>query len=257
MLIPARDLMPILRAALQRGQRVRLAVNGRSMWPCIRDGDVVELAPMPPRPALGMVVLAQLADERYALHRLVRHSGVDWILRGDSNREPDGLVSAHNLLGVVTRVERHGRAACFAPGRAGQGIAWLSARGWLVPCTRAAVVPRRVARAVLRRLQRLARFRAWAKRFRPNYVIQSANASDLVTLHAWIDLTGEGQVDWVEQNTTPDVSAYVAQKGTELLGSVRLVRNFESDTAPPGYWLYSLQVRSCIAHKEVRDLTLY
>ncbi len=235
--------MPILRAALERGQRVRMTVNGRSMLPFLRDGDVVEIAPMPPAPTLGSVVLAQLANERYPLHRLVAQCGAAWLLRGDNSGAPDGVVPRENLVGVVTRVERNGRVVRLALGRSGRWIGWLSERGWLVPITRGTCFPQRVARAILRRLQRLPVFRAWVKQFRPDYVIQAATVSDLVTLYVWLDPTSDRTHTWVEQNTAPNATGYVAKRGEEILGFVRLIRCPETGFPHTGHWLYSLTVR--------------
>jgi hypothetical protein len=156
MFIADRELMPILRAAFERGQRVRIVVNGRSMWPFIRDGDVVEIAPMPPQPAVGMAVLARLAPEHYPLHRLVARHGDTWVLRGDYNRGPDGLVCRQDLIGMVTRVERNGRIVRFVLGRTGRCIAWFSEHGWLVPLSRGTLLPLRMMQAGQRRLRRLA-----------------------------------------------------------------------------------------------------
>lgn len=151
MFIPCRDLMPVVRAALARGQHVRMTVYGRSMFPFVRHGDVVEIAPMPDAPVLGTVLLVRLKDERYRMHRVVAQHGARWLLRGDNHDRPDDFVTRENLLGVVTRVERNGRTVRFGLGRNGRVIGWFSARGWLLPLT----LPMRVAQVVLERLQRL------------------------------------------------------------------------------------------------------
>jgi ribosomal protein S18 acetylase RimI-like enzyme len=221
-----------------------MTVNGRSMFPFIRNGDVVEIASMPPKPTLGSVVLAQLSDERYPLHRLVGQRGEAWLLRGDNNGAPDCVVPPEDLVAVAVRVERNGRVVRLALGRAGRCVGWLSGRGWLLPITRGLFSPQRAALAILGRLQRLPIFRAWVKRFRPSYVIQEATLSDLVSVYNWLDPTGDRKHNWVEQNTAPHVTGYVAKRGEEILGFVRLIRFPESDIAHAGYWLYSLQVRS-------------
>ena len=61
--LPGRELMPVIRAALERGQGVRMTANGSSMLPFIHDGETVEL--MPPRSSLirGDIVLAQSAED--------------------------------------------------------------------------------------------------------------------------------------------------------------------------------------------------
>ena len=146
--------MPLLGAALARGQCVRMTVSGRSMWPFIRDGDLVEIAPVPPSLSSGAVVLVHLPDERYPLHRLVAQCDSGWLLRGDNRGTPDGIVRREHLLGVATRVERNGRAVGLPLGRTGRWIGWLSGRGWLVMFTRW-FCPERIVGAILRRLKRV------------------------------------------------------------------------------------------------------
>ena len=50
MILSASELMPVIRASLERGQSVRMTVNGASMFPFIRDRAEVELGPVRPRP---------------------------------------------------------------------------------------------------------------------------------------------------------------------------------------------------------------
>jgi hypothetical protein len=114
MIIPARELMPLIRLALERQQHVRLTATGSSMFPFIRSGDVVELEPLPPQPVAGDIVLAQCAAvsgvERYVLHRVVRIEGEVFFLRGDSQPYAEGPFTPQDILGRVTRIFRHGRS---------------------------------------------------------------------------------------------------------------------------------------------------
>jgi hypothetical protein len=137
-----------------------MTVSGHSMWPFIRDGDVVEIARTPAVPVVGAVVLAQLADGRNPLHRIIAHKGDAWLLCGDNCGAPDGLVHRGNLVGVVEYVERNQRKVCLALGRTGQWIAWLHVRGWLLPLMRGLCLPQRVIRAILRSVRALPGFRA-------------------------------------------------------------------------------------------------
>jgi signal peptidase len=113
MIVTARELMPVIRAALARNQHVRLTARGSSMFPFIRDGDVVELEPLHPLPVAGDLVLAQCASgpegERYVLHRVVRVKGEAFFLRGDSQRDCEGPFTRGDVLGRVTRIYRNGR----------------------------------------------------------------------------------------------------------------------------------------------------
>ena len=89
-----------------------------------------------------------------------------------------------------------------------------------------------------------AHFTVMVKRFCPVYVIQTATLNDLASFYPWLDPTGDRKRNWVEQNTVPHVTGYVAKQGDQTLVFVCLIRIPETDAAHAGYWLYSLQVRS-------------
>jgi hypothetical protein len=112
MIVPARELMPVIRAALLRNQHVRLTATGASMFPFIRGGDVVELEPLLLPPVVGDLVLAQCPagseGERYVLHRVIRILGEEIFLRGDAQKDCEGPFTRGDLLGRATRVYRHG-----------------------------------------------------------------------------------------------------------------------------------------------------
>jgi hypothetical protein len=114
MIVPAGELMLVIRAALERNQHVRLTATGTSMFPFIRSGDVVELEPLHRLPVLGDLLLAQCAPspqgERYVLHRVIRVHGEDFFLRGDAQKDCEGPFQRGDFLGRATLIYRHGRA---------------------------------------------------------------------------------------------------------------------------------------------------
>jgi len=114
MIVPAQEFMPVVRAALERSQHVRLTATGSSMFPFIRGGDVVELEPINLLPVVGDLVLAQCASvpegERFVLHRVIRVKGEEFFLRGDSQKDCEGPFMRGDLLGRATIVYRNGRA---------------------------------------------------------------------------------------------------------------------------------------------------
>ena len=76
MILSASELMPVIRASLERGQSVpHDRKNGASMLPFIRDGAEVELEPVRSQPVKGDVVLVRCVDESYVLHRVIRIDG--------------------------------------------------------------------------------------------------------------------------------------------------------------------------------------
>jgi hypothetical protein len=141
MLATARELMPIVRAALERGQQVRLTVTGGSMRPFMHKGSVVVLEPLTSPPVPGDVLLVQCGagSERYVLHRLVRVKGGQLFIRGDAQRHCEGPFSQGDVLGRVTEVHSNGRVRRFdagpwhLAGRAWQACVPLSV--WLLHLT--------------------------------------------------------------------------------------------------------------------------
>lgn len=109
MIVSAGELMPVIRSALKRGQRVRMTVSGSSMLPFIRSGDEVELEPVLSQPDIGDVILAQRDDERYVLHRVIRVEGEGFFLRGDGQRNCEGPFALRKALGKVTTAYHKGR----------------------------------------------------------------------------------------------------------------------------------------------------
>lgn len=167
MILPSRELMPVIRAALARGQRVRMTVTGSSMLPFLRDSDVVELEPAP-APRLGDMVLVQCTEERYVLHRVARVEGEALFLRGDAQRHCEGPFTPRDVLGRVTTSYRNGHIRVLDRGAWRlAGLAWIRCTPfglcllWLLARIRG------IGGRVVRRLQRLSVFRAWVKRFRP------------------------------------------------------------------------------------------
>jgi len=73
-IVSARELMPVVRGALGRGQRVRLTVSGSSMAPFLGDGDTVEIEPLAGLPREGDIVLVECSAERYVVHRVVERA---------------------------------------------------------------------------------------------------------------------------------------------------------------------------------------
>jgi hypothetical protein len=125
MILSAQELMPIVCAALQRGQRVRLTATGSSMLPFIRHGEVVEIAPLEDGPAFGDIVLARTPGGRYVIHRVVSIRGCDLWLRGDAQLQSQGPLSHESVLGQVITTSREGHTRGLAQGR------WrLAGRTW-------------------------------------------------------------------------------------------------------------------------------
>jgi hypothetical protein len=94
--------------ALTRGERVRMTVNGQSMAPLLRPGDVVEVEPAAPEAFTpGEILLARRVGD-FVLHRLILVSAEGWVLKGDENSLPDPVLGRSAVLGRAVERERQG-----------------------------------------------------------------------------------------------------------------------------------------------------
>ena len=84
-----------------------IPVNGDSMWPSLRAGDVACVEPLVGAPSPGEVVLARL-PEALVVHRVRRCDAGGCLLRGDNSDAEDPLLPASRVLGRVRRVRRGG-----------------------------------------------------------------------------------------------------------------------------------------------------
>lgn len=94
-------------ATLTRGRAVWIDAEGGSMFPTIRHGDVVRVAPLHRDPVIGEIVLAVVAG-RWVLHRVRRRTPDGWQTQGDFRRRADRPVRRSAIVGVATARRRRG-----------------------------------------------------------------------------------------------------------------------------------------------------
>jgi len=151
--LPGRELMPVIRDALERGQSVSLTANGSSMLPFIHDGDTIEL--IKPRASLmpGDIVLAESAVDRYVLHRVVRIGENRVFLRGDAQKQCEGPLPRQAVLARIVTANHHGRVRVLDRGIwHWVGLVWMRSGGLGVSLLQFALYLWRLGREMRRRL---------------------------------------------------------------------------------------------------------
>jgi hypothetical protein len=137
-------LSALLNDVLARGVPFRFEARGYSMFPFIRNGDVVTISPLHGRRAgFGETVAFTGPAEGLVVHRVTARRPGYYEIRGDCSSRPDDAVPTSRVLGAVTRVERHGRRVRLGLGPERALVGSLSRLGLLQPLMAAA----RAARA--------------------------------------------------------------------------------------------------------------
>ncbi len=116
--LSASVVLELIEAVHEKGASFRFQAKGYSMTPSIRDGDVITISPLQNiMPRRGDVVaFRHPARPQMLVHRVLHAREKKYYIKGDNAPEGDGWVPAENILGVITNVERRGKAR-FWPNR--------------------------------------------------------------------------------------------------------------------------------------------
>ena len=133
--LSGRGLVDLLRAVLSKGVPVRFQAKGFSMSPFIKNNDVVTISPLQgEQPGLGdIIAFVHPETQGLCIHRIVRNKGGFCVTKGDNRSQTEESVPIENILGFVTRVERHGKKIFLGLGPERFLIAFLIRRGLLFP----------------------------------------------------------------------------------------------------------------------------
>ena len=147
--------------ALELRGRISLRVQGTSMLPWVRPGDIARIRKVSANAIrCGDVVLFR-RNERLYVHRVIEKSdspdATEFRAKGDAHPTCDGIVEQQELLGRVVRLYRRGRRINLeAPGQLALGRLIskfsLGSRFWY-PLARLAAIATRPVRRVLQVLQ--------------------------------------------------------------------------------------------------------
>lgn len=150
--------LELVKAAMEKRKPFRFAAYGSSMYPFIKDHDIVTIVPFSSdRPSPGDVVAFELPNcGTLIIHRAVKCGDNAFETKGDNREEPDGMIPLPKIIGNVTKVECNGRniPAGLGPERA--LLAFMSRHGFLWRIFRVIRLPNRVCTAGLHKLRGLA-----------------------------------------------------------------------------------------------------
>ncbi|MCX6554727.1 MAG: GNAT family N-acetyltransferase [Candidatus Aminicenantes bacterium] len=97
---------------------------------------------------------------------------------------------------------------------------------------------RKMLGSLIRRIQSLGFYRKLTRRSSRCFVFREATQTDMI----WVESYSSPNSDSPMQLPSPGVTNFVASRKRKIVGFVQLLREEESDSLFPGYWLFSLRV---------------
>lgn len=109
------DLVNLMVNVFQKGGSLRFCASGASMWPFIRNGDIITLMPSRKKNLENGDIVAFVSDNnnKLTIHRIIAKRDNSYLIKGDNTSSPDGWVQNEKILGVVAEIEHNGRIVSY------------------------------------------------------------------------------------------------------------------------------------------------
>ena len=110
-------LLDLTTELLSQGTTVHFRPSGRSMYPSIREGEVITVDPVASSDVKLADIVLYRSETGLIAHRVVEIASRDarvFRLRGDASLSSDEPVGAEQILGRVVGVQRNGRSIQLA-----------------------------------------------------------------------------------------------------------------------------------------------
>lgn len=135
--LSSEDLYELMGSFLQDGIQCSMKIQcmGYSMSPFIRNESTLTLKPLPKTQSLrnGDIVATALHDQkRIIIHRIVKSSSPQYLIKGDNNKTTDGWFNKKNIIGIVEKIENK-NGFSYRPKRWQNRIIALASRTNLLP----------------------------------------------------------------------------------------------------------------------------
>lgn len=126
--INSEALIELIKGTLAKKASLRFKAAGFSMYPFIKDKDVLMISSLDSLVVgLGRVVsFIHPQTQRLIVHRVVGRKKDFYLIKGDNSFSLDGSIPKENILGYVSRVERNNKVLRFGLGKERFIIAFLN-----------------------------------------------------------------------------------------------------------------------------------
>jgi hypothetical protein len=90
---------------LQQGTRIRFRASGRSMYPAIHDGDVVEIEPVSGKALCRGDIVLVVCPTGLKVHRIIKLDDGEVVTCGDASLDSELPMGLDHVLGRVCNIE--------------------------------------------------------------------------------------------------------------------------------------------------------
>ena len=116
----------------EKGKTVQFTAKGNSMFPFVKDGDVITVSPcMNKKPEPGDVVaFSNSTTNKLVVHRILKISDAEFESKGDGCFRTDGIQPSEKIIGIVSKVNQGGiKTYCLGPANIRKCITFFSRFG--------------------------------------------------------------------------------------------------------------------------------
>lgn len=121
-------LIEIIKDTITKDASFRFMAKGFSMFPFIKDGDILTISKFNPvNCGIGTVLaFVHPISKKLLIHRLIIKKKFFYFIKGDAVPTTDGWVHKDNILGCITKIERNGKNIWLGLGIEKRLVAFLS-----------------------------------------------------------------------------------------------------------------------------------
>ena len=107
--VALKELYPIIKEQLESGRTVALPITGTSMLPLLVAGRDNVILSSVTNPNINDIIFYRRDNGQFVLHRIIGIDENGYILCGDNQWVKEYGVKNHNIIGVVTEINRDGK----------------------------------------------------------------------------------------------------------------------------------------------------
>lgn len=107
--VALKELYPIIKEQLESGRTVTLPITGTSMLPLLVAGRDSVILSSVKKPNINDIIFYRRNNGQFVLHRIIGVDENGYILCGDNQWVKEYGIKDHNIIGVVTEINRDGK----------------------------------------------------------------------------------------------------------------------------------------------------